>query len=371
MQMGTSQFEAGAISRIIQAGGGYTKSSADLDLTRFVTKVSSRLLDTLLMLEADRMQNVEITYEKLLLAREAVRKDRLTYVESFIYGPFNEEFLNLAYRAHPYQHPRYGWPGDLKNIGLEELKEYFRKYFQPANATILISGDFVSEKAIALVDSLFSGIVSYPVPAKLKIVEPEQRAERRALLESASGIPVFLVGYHITQASHVDIPALRLIRRILVGGESSRLYERLVQTEKSALSVGGDLLELEDPGLIFFYCILNYDTPVEVGEEAILDEIERLKVEYVTSSELEKAKNRMEADFYRNTRTLDTRAGRIAFYQLIAGNKDSYRDEVIAARAVTKEDIMSVAARYFGRNNRTIITLTPTDYEPNEQEILE
>ena len=371
MQMGTSRFEAGALNRIIQSGGGFSRSIADLDLTRFVTKVTSRLLDTVLLLEADRMQNVEITYEKLLLAREAVRKDRLTNVESFIYGPFNEEYFNLAYRAHPYQHPRYGWPGDLNNIGLEEVKEYFQRRFQPANATVVVAGDFASEKVIALVDSLFSPIVSYPLPPQIRITEPEQRAERRALLESASGIPVFLVGYHIPPASHPDIHALRVLRRVMVGGESSRLYERMVLAEKTALSVGGDLLELEDPGQIFFYSILNYDTPVEVGEEAILDEIERLKVEYVTSAELEKAKNRFEADFYRNTRSLDYRAARWAFYHLIVGNKDALQNEIASARAVTKEDIMEVATRYFSRNNRTIITLTPTELKPEEQEILE
>jgi len=371
MQMGTPRFEAGVMNRIIQSAGGFSRSFADLDLTRFVSKVSSRLLDTVLLLEADRMQNVEVTYEKLLLAREAVRKDRLTNVESFIYGPFNEEYLNLAYRAHPYRHPRYGWPGDLNNIGLKEVKEYFEKNFQPANATIVVAGDFRAERVTALVDSLFSPIVSYPPPPAIRITEPEQRAERRALLESASGIPVFLVGYHIPPASHPDIAALRVLRRIMVGGESSRLYERMVLTEETALSVGGDLLELEDPGQIFFYSILNYDTPLEVGEEAILDEIERLKVEYVTSAELEKAKNRFEADFYRNTRALDFRAARWGFYHLIVGNKDGLKNEISSARAVTKEDIMEVATRYFGRNNRTIITLTPTELQSDEQEILE
>jgi predicted Zn-dependent peptidase len=145
----------------------------------------------------------------------------------------------------------------------------------------------------------------------------------------------------------------------------------MVLAEKTALSVGGDLLELEDPGQIFFYSILNYDTPLEVGEEAILDEIERLKVEYETSAELEKAKNRFEADFYRKSRSLDYRAARWAFYHLIVGNKDALQNEIASARAVTKEDIMEVATRYFSRNNRTIITLTPTELKPEEQEILE
>ena len=169
---GTPTYKRGEFARIIQAGGGITHSLPSQDLTMFITKVPSSMHDTVLFLEADRMKNVVPTYEKLLIAKDALRKERISYVENSIYGHINEEFMNLAYRAHPYQNPQYGWPADIDNIALEDTKEFFRMYFQPANALVTIAGDIKTEKTIKMVRDLFGDIISTPMPERRKVVEP-------------------------------------------------------------------------------------------------------------------------------------------------------------------------------------------------------
>jgi zinc protease len=369
---GTPTYKKGEFARIIQAGGGTTNISPSNDMTMSVTKVPSSMQDTVLFLEADRMQNVVPTYEKLLIAKDALRKERIAYVENSIYGHINEEFMNLAYRSHPYQNPIYGWPDDIDNISLETTEDYFQTYFQPANALVTIAGDIKNDKTIKKVRELFENIMSSPIPERRKIVEPVQYGERYSYLEGSAGIPAFIIGYHVPEIVHEDIPALRLISDILTGGESSRIYKRMVIEENSALYVGGGYLELEDPGMVYSYAILNYDCPNEIGENQMKEEIQKIKTDPVSDSDLEKAKNTLEVTYYRQIRFLEKRAAGLAYFETTAGDWSLFENLVPQARAVTKEKILTIARKYFTKSNRTVVYLTPTESmetsEANETE---
>ncbi|UCD94009.1 MAG: insulinase family protein [Candidatus Zixiibacteriota bacterium] len=365
---GTPQFKKGEHSRIIQAGGGWSMHLTGLDVTDFWTMIPSNMLDTVLFLEADRMENVEMTIEKLLLAKDFMRKARLLYVESSIYGHINEEFYNLSYRLHPYGNPRYGWPADIDNINLDDLKEYYRLYFQPANATIVILGDFDTEKTVAKVKELFGKIAAPPLLERRRIVEPEPAGERHSYLKGFAGIPAFIIGYRVPEIGHGDIPALEVISKILTGGESSRIHKRMVIDEKSALIVGGGLQKSEDPGMLYCFSILNYDSYVSDGLSQMDEEIELLRSEYVSDAELEMVKNRIEADFYREISTLDATAKSIGLNYIIGGEWQSPDKIVQQARTVTKEDVMRAAQEYLDRSFRVVIVLEPTGPERRASE---
>jgi zinc protease len=369
---GTAKFPKGEYARIIQAGGGTTKSYADIDWTVFSAKVPANMLDTVLFLAADRMENVEVTYEKLLMAKDAVRKERLAEVESSIYGHINEEVLSLAFRLHPYRNPRQGWPADINNITLADVKDFYRLYYQPANATIVIVGDFKTDIVISKVRNLFEDIIPGPPIRRRIVVEPERVGERRSYLEGISEIPAFIIGYHAPVITHEDFPAIRLISNILTASESSRLHKRMVRDEKSAMYVGGGYIFSEDPSLIFCYAVLNYDHTNSAAEIQMSEEITRLKSEYVTDLELETAKNRIEASHYRYLRTFDQMAQTIGFYHVTADDWKIVDRVVGHARLVTKEDILRVARKYFNTSSRTVVFLEPSGtYEDVESEIPE
>jgi zinc protease len=358
---GTPTYKKGEFARIIQAGGGTTSMSPSNDITMLVTKVPSSMEDTVLFLEADRMQNVVPTYEKLLIAKDALRKERITYVENSIYGHINEEFLNLAYRSHPYQNPIYGWPDDINNTSLETTINYFHTYFQPANALVTVTGDIKTDKTIKKVERLFGDIVSSPLPERRIIIEPVQYGERYSFLEGSAGIPAFIIGYHVPELVNEDIPAIRLIAGILTGGESSRMYKRMVIEENSALYTGGGYLELEDPGMVYSYAILNYDCPIETGEDQMKEELRKIKTEPVSDAELEKAKNTLEANYYRQIRFLEQRAAGLAYCEMVAGDWRFFENIIPQARAVTKEKILNTAEKYFTKSNRSVVYLSPTE----------
>jgi len=359
MQEGTKKFKKGELSKIVQAGGGVSSSYTDWDVTHFYTKIPLDMLDTVLLLEADRMANVFITPEKLLLAKDIVRKRRLEAVESSLYGYINEEFINLAYGAHPYGHNIYGWPGDIDRINQDDVKEHLKKYFQPANALLIIAGAINPDSAIARAGELFGNINSIPLTDRRPISDPVQIGERRSTIEGDVGIPVVLIGYHIPPVTHPDNPALRLISNILSTGVSSRIYQRMVNDEKSGLYSAGGLIEPEGPGLIYSYTIFNYDSPIDVGEEHMLGEIDRLTNEYVSEAELERARNRAVVDFYKGSRTLDFRTAVVGTYGLITGDAHFTKKRVKALYSITPDDIKKTARKYLHKSNRIIVSISP------------
>ncbi|UCD17261.1 MAG: insulinase family protein [Candidatus Zixiibacteriota bacterium] len=362
MSYGTPAFRKGEYTRIIQGGGGSSHSYSGFDMSMFGVTVPSAMLDTVLILGADQMQNVEVTFEKLVSAKEAIRKERLAYVEGWIYGPLNEEIFNLAYRAHPYQYPYYGWPNEIQGLTINDVKDFLRTYYQPANATIVLVGDFETDAVVKLITELYGPILPRKMPPDKPIVEPEQRGERRSVIGGFADIPLIVLCYHIPETGHPDRPALQVLSRIEGIGESSRLHQRMISKEKSALAAQSHLVNVEGPGLIVFYAIMNYDSPVEDGEQQLLDEIERIKLEYVSDTELEKAKNQIEAEYYRSIRSLGHRCEMIAQHQLLHGDWRVQHERVAAARAVTKEDVMRVARKYLTRINRTVTILQPDYY---------
>lgn len=361
---GTKSFKKGEISRIIQSCGGNTASHTDWDVTHFYAKVPSGMLDTVLVLEADRMAGIEMTSEKLLLAKDIIRKKRLAEVESSIYGHINEEFFNLAYRSHPYGHNRYGWPEDIDRMDLDDLKAYYRAYFQPANAMIVIAGDFDSAGTAARVRELFGSITREPGKEWRSIGEPQSIGDRRSIIEGNVGIPVIIIGYRIPGITHPDIPALRLISNILNTGTSSRINQRMVNDEKSAMAVSGGIIEAEDPGLIYSYAILNFDSPLDEGVRQMAEEIERLKMDQITEAELEKAKNRALVDFYRSERTLDDKTGMAATYGMIANDIQFRKKMIKAIKSLTLDDIMNTSQKYFDLSNRIMVIVSPPGERP-------
>ena len=363
MWQGTEAHKRGAIARIVQAGGGYTSSFTDWDVTHFYSRVPSDMLDTALMLEADRMAGIELTAEKLLLSKDIIRKKRLAEVESSIYGRINEEYFNLAYRAHPYGHNKYGWPEDINRINLDDLKRHYRMYFQPSNAVLIIAGDFDTKAVVERVTNLFGDINSQPMEERRPIGEPESIGDRRSVIVAEIGVPAIIMGYRIPGISHPDYPVLNLITNILSTGTSSRIYQRLVNDEKSAMYTDGGIIHSEEPGLIYSYALLNYDSPIEEAEDQMSDEMNRFKSELITGAELEKAKNRVLFNYYRDSRTLGDITARLGTMKLITGDACFGKSVLKAVNAVTREEIIRTAKKYFNDANRVVVVISPPEVD--------
>jgi predicted Zn-dependent peptidase len=365
---GTTAYPRREYSRIIQSGGGSNDYEYYYDVTNFTVRAPAVLLDTILFLESERMRNLEFSFEKLMLAKDAARRNRLAKVENSIYGHINEEFFNLAYRSHPYRNSLFGWVDDIKGISFDDAKKYYRAYFQPSNAVLVVLGDFETETVMARIKELFGDIYSPPKPKKRTVIEPKQIGARYSYITGESGVPVILIGYHAPCITDDDFPMIRLIYRLLAQGGSSRMPARLVETEQTALACGGGYMLSEDPSLTYYWSILNYDADLKESEKQMLEEIERIKTEAVTDDELERAKNQIEVDFYLHLQTLREKANDLGLYHFIAGDWRFINGLVERTRNITKDDIQRVARNYLVESNRTVVILKPPESEEIREE---
>lgn len=355
---GTKTLKKGEIDRLIETNGGIQNAATWKDFTYYWEVLSSDKLDLAMRIEADRMVNSlidpkEFNAEKVVVLSEQEgndnEPDRL----------MDYELYSTAFKAHPYQWPTIGWRHDLESITRDELYRYYRTYYQPNNATIVIVGDFDTEKALALVRKYFGSIPRGPQIPKLTAQEPEQLGERRAVIRKQGAAERILIGYHIPAVGHPDIYALDVLEIILGRGTSSRLYRALIDTQLAtdAWAYSGTS---GSPDLFRLGATARDGVKIRDVEKALLAEVERVKNEQVTDDELQKALNQLEASFIYEKDSVTDQAETIGYFETIHSWRfiETYLDK---ARRVTKADVQRVARKYLTERNRTVVTFIPEE----------
>jgi zinc protease len=252
-----------------------------------------------------------------------------------------------------------GWPSDIKTWTLADLQQFFTTNYAPNNCTVVITGDVQPAEVIALAKQYFEPIPAQPAREALRSREPEQEGERRITLELPAQTPLLQFAYHAPQADDKQMPALELLLRILADGESSRLYQALVERDKVAIAVNADVMKGFDPGLAWFFLSLPADADVSAAEKSFDAELQQVIDKGVTPSELNKARNMVLSEFWQGLSTINGKAAVLGHYAVF---HDDYRKlfampDVYAK--VTTGDIQQVAQNILQRRNRTVGALIP------------
>ena len=352
-------------SRIIQANGGIDNAGTSFDYTMYWERIANDKLELAINLEAERQKYLNPTQETFSSEREVVKEERRMGVDNSPYGLLFEQILNSTFAAHPYHWHVIGFMSDLDNITLNDLKEYYRVYYAPNNATAVIVGDVNPKEVMKLMHKYYDDVPSQPPPPKVGTVEPEQIGERIAYVHKIGQMPAFMVSYHIPEFGHADIYPLRVAAQILFNGQSSRLYQKMVYQDQSALTVAGDCFYLQDPGLFFTFAIMQPGHTAEEGEKTLFEQIDKIKTEPVDPKELQKAKNQLESEFVFGLQSVSDKGEQMGYYQNTLGDYAKLFGEANKYQAVTAEDVMRVAKKYFDTNNRNMVVLVPE--MPKEQ----
>lgn len=337
-------------------GGVGLNASTGKDVTRYVVSLPSNRLPLWAAIEADRMANPVL--REFYKERAVVMEERRLRTDDSPNGLLFEAFAAAAFQAHPYKFPTIGWASDIQALTPEVTEEFFRTYYGPGNATIAIVGDINPAEVLALVTRTFGAIPAAAKPPRVVTVEPEQRGERRVTVEYDAH-PAVVMGYHKPAIGHPDDYVFDVIDSILSEGVTSRLYRRLVQEQRVAAAIGTDtgFPGIRDPNLFIVSATpLAPHTTAEV-EEAVYAELERLKTEPVSSEELQKVVNTLEAGLVRSLRSNSGLASQLAYFHTVDGDWRyllKVRDRIAA---VTPADIQRVAKQYFTTTNRTVATL--------------
>jgi zinc protease len=237
--------------------------------------------------------------------------------------------------------------------------------YSPSNATMVVVGDVSADEVFRLATTYMEPIPAHAPPPKVTTREPAQIGERRLTVKKFAQLPILMVAYHVPEAAHPDYYALRVLQAILFAGQSSRMYQRLVDKDQLALSVRGSMQFALDPTLFIVSSQPKSGVAPQIVENAIYEEFEKAKSGGVTEQELEKAKNILLAQFYRQMKTDNGRANAIGTYEVFFGD---YRKLYAAAseyQRITVGDVRRVAAAYFEEKNRTVATLMPESQAPS------
>ncbi|MFQ5928126.1 MAG: M16 family metallopeptidase [Acidobacteriota bacterium] len=334
-------------------GASGLNASTSRDATRYIISLPSNKVELWMSLESDRFLNPVL--REFYKEKDVVMEERRWRTESWSIGRLLEEFLAIAYKAHPYGEPLGGHMSDLETLTQAEAEAFFKKYYSPGNLTIAIVGDVDPNQIQQLAEIYFGRIPGGPKPDPVETVEPPQLGERRVVLEDPSQ-PFVLIGYHKPSIDHADNAVLDAITDILGVGRTSRLYKSLVKEKKIAVSASAfqGLTGNKYPGLFSFSAVPAKGHSYKECEEAIYAEVERLKTELVLPEELEKAKTRARAGLIRSLSSNGGLANQLAFYEVVKGDWRNLFKELDEIDQVTAADIQRVAQEYFKRKNRTV-----------------
>lgn len=361
---GAKKYGPGKFDTTMEAAGGSNNAYTSKDVTVYQDWFPRSALDLIFDLEADRIQNLDINEKMVQSERGVVASERRTSVDANNFGVLNEQLWATAFSAHPYQWPVVGWMVDIENWSMDDLKKHFEMGYSPSNATMVVVGDVSADEIFKLAEKYIEPIPSHAPPPKVTTAEPEQLGERRVTVRKFAQLPIIMMGYRVPESSNPDYYALQVLQTILFNGQSSRMYQRLVDKDQLALFVQGGSSFSFDPSLFSITTQPKAGIAPEAVERAIYEEFDKVKSALVTDDELRKAKNILLANFHRQMKTINGKANALGSYEVFFGDYNKLFTAAADYEKVTKEDVKRVAAKYFSDKNRTVATLVPEQAQP-------
>ncbi len=360
MFKGTKNVPKGEFSKPVAKNGGSENAFTSRDYTAYFQKFSRDRLRLSFELESDRMQNLILDPEEFQLERDVVQEERRMRYEDDPTSVVVESLFAQAFLVHPYHNPVIGWMTDLTSLEVDDFRRWYRNYYVPENAIIVLVGDFDPQDSLTQIKKYFGPIPAGKRPPRQKIEEPPQRGERRFFINKEAQLPFVFIGYHVPNIKHPDHYALDVLEKILSSGKSSRLYKELVYKQQIALYAGGSYGNwTNDPQLFYFYGGLKPGKSAQQFEDALYKQLKIIAAEPVADRELAKAKNQVEAAFILGQDSIFHQAMLVGKLETVGVDHGYLNTYVENIRKITAEDVARVAKEYFSKENRTVGILVP------------
>ncbi len=366
---GTTRRKPGEFDHTMEAAGGSNNASTSNDLTIYTDWFPSSALETIFDLEGDRMAHLAFDPKVVESEREVVYSERRSSVDNDNMGTLMEQMQATAWLAHPYHIPTIGWPSDIERWKSDDLKAFFKTYYAPNNAVLVIAGDVEPAQVLQLADQYLASLPQQAAPPAVTTVEPEQLGERRVVVERADAqSPILAYAFHSgIGAGSPQYPALELLTSILAEGDSSRLHQRLVEREQLAVAAGAFAEAGFDPGLLWVYAMLPPGGDPAKVETVLDDELARIARDGVSAAELTKARNLQLAGFWQQMATINGKAQLLGEYAVFHGDYRKAFAAPAAFEAVTAADVQALAKSILRKQNRTTGLVQPVAATAHEE----
>jgi zinc protease len=337
----------------VEKVGGSLNGTTNSERTNYFEAVPANQLPTALWLESDRMRSLKITKENLDNQREAVKEEKRLGQDNRPYGQVFNLINEMTYKNFANSHSTIGSMDDLNAASVEDVSEFFRIYYAPNNAVLVICGSFETKEAKALIEKYFATIPSQPKPDSIDVSEPVEVAEKsRTFVDKLAPFPAFLMSWKIPAGNTAEYKALSLAGKLLYEGESSRLYLKLVKGEESILQLFGFNDTRRGPSSALIGAIPKPGKDSKQIRQAMLDEIKNMAMNGPTAEEMQKLRNQLLNEQVQGRQTSLFRAMRIAEATLFNGNPNLVNSELDELLKITPEQIKAAVNKYLNTDNR-------------------
>lgn len=360
MFKGTPKYGSKQFSKIIQKNGGIDNAFTTKNYTMYFQMIASDRIGISIELEADRMQNLFLDPKEVAAEKNVVMEERRMRYEDDPQNSLYEDVVAAAFKSHPYRWPVIGWMSDIMSIERKNLYNYYKSYYSPDNAVIVVAGDVKSNEIFLKIKKAFGKIKPHSGRATTNTKEEIQKGERRIFLKREAELPYLIAVYHTPNFLSDDSYALEILGAVLSDGKSSRLYRSLVYEKKLALSAGADYSGIyKDSFLFTVAATAAIGKDIKEVENALYEEIEKIKTSPPSEKEVQRAKNQIESYFIMGQDSIYFQAQITGLFEIMGSwkLKDYYLDSI---RKVAPEDITRVAKKYLTEDNRTVGILIPT-----------
>jgi zinc protease len=361
MFKGSKNVQPEAHTSMLASVGGQSNAYTTDDETVFWETAPSQYLPLVLWLEGDRMASLRIDKDTFTNERDVVKEERRMRVDNQPYGRLNEIIYDQAFSVHPYKHATIGSMQDLEAASVDDVRDFYETYYVPANATLVLVGDFDSTQALQLVSQYLGRVpkADRPVPRDIP-QEPPQTKEKRASLQQPWPLPAVVVAYHVTHDGHPDSYPLHIAAKVLSDGQTSRIYQKLVYEKQIAVAAFGNANLIEHPNLFYAVAIVQPGKSPEEVTNALIAELDRLKTDPISEHELQRTKNQFARDYILGRESNQQKAGQLSHAVVIHNDIRTADGEFDIFQNITVADVQRVARTYFRPENRLVLTIMPS-----------
>ncbi len=360
MFQGTDNLEPGEFSKIIAENGGRENAFTGADYTAYFQTMEASRLEVSMKLEAERMQNLKLQEKEFEKELQVVMEERRLRTEDKPQGQTYEYFKALAYTSSPYRNPIIGWMQDLKDMKVDDLAAWYKQWYSPNNATLVIVGDVQSEQVFNLAEKYFGPIPAVAFEPVKKRIEVPQVGVRRGIVKQNAKVPYLLMGFKVPVLNSVeddtDVYALEVLSGVLSGGSSARLPSNIVRGSQvaSSASAGYDM-NARLPTLFLFDGTPAQGNSVQQLEEALLQQIKLLQMDLVTQKELDRIKAQVIASSVYEKDSNFYQAMQLGMLETVGVGWQKADEYVEKIKAVTAEQVRNAAKKYLIEDHLTVV----------------
>ncbi len=355
MFKGTKDLPEGKFDRLLEQSGAEGENAfTSRDYTAYVQELPKDKLELIAKLESDRMVNLVVNDQSFKTEREVVQNERRMRNENSPDGLMYQEIFGVAFQKHSYRWPVIGYEEDLNRMTAGDAEKFYKSHYAPNHATVVVVGDVKAHEVLKIVTKYYGHLAPTMLAEKEVPVEPVQTAPRLKVLKLNTQVQKLMVAYPVPPVVHSDTPALQVMRTVLTGGKSSRLYKALVD---SGITTSFDTYDLDDkdPSILIFMGNLQKGRKATEAETVMLKTIEKFKKDPISAAELERAKNALQSQFYDSLTAPSERANFIGHYESVSNSFKTGVDIFHQIANVTATEVQSAAQKYLNANSRSVV----------------